>query len=143
MVAALLANPVTAAVGVGVHAVSGDLLGPLHLTVGLGLRLERLLLLGGHAHVIRLAFNVVLALDLLASVAALAALEVVVLALGALSAAVREVERRLLGLFDKSRHGSSHGRQEGLAHVEVRWDELARLFRHLSHFRQIISRFNG
>jgi hypothetical protein len=130
MVAAFLADPVAASVGGRVHAVSGHLLVSLDLTVDLGLSLERLLLVSGHAHVLRLAFNVVLALGLLASVAALAALEVVVLTLGALPAAIREVEGRLPGIIDRSLHGSNQSGQERLAHIEIGRDKFAGLFRH-------------
>lgn len=92
MVGALLADPVATSVSVGVHQVGGRLLGSLHLTVELGGGLELHLLVSRHVHVLGLTLDVSLALDLLASVAALAALEVVVLALGALPATVGEVK---------------------------------------------------
>jgi len=79
--------------------------------------------------VLRLALDVGLALGLLASVAALAALEVVVLALAALPTAIREAELILVLIIGiVALHGSGDSGQEGLSHVEVGRDELAGLF---------------
>ena len=60
--------------------------------MGLVGELHGSLLASRHVHVLRLSFNVFLTLGLLASVAVLATLEVVVLALGALPTPIREPE---------------------------------------------------
>lgn len=133
VVGASLADPVATPVGdLALRGGLGLLLGPLHLTVVLVCLLEGGLLLRRHGHVLGLALDVVVALDFFASVAVFAALEVIVLALGALPAAVREVEVvLLLGLVAGlgGGHGLSVGsRQERLRRDrEVGRDELTQL----------------
>ena len=129
VVGASLAHPVASSVGdLAIDGGLGQLLGPLHLTVGLVRLLHGSLLLRRHRHVLGLAIDVVFALDFFASVAVFAALEVIVLAFGALPATIREVKVvLLLGLgLGGELVGSS--RQEWLRRdSEVGRDELAQL----------------